>query len=264
MQHQLRRNFSKRNNLRTLTTHHRKHNSQCHRIRSIRKFSVCYHKGNLLNLNGQPYSYIDNEWEKVEQKIPPSNKGFVNSFAYTADNSLETFIHMDASNINVADQVSTLADITAVINEHQPDSVIRRPHASSALLAAHEKENRSLLQQIATWVSYFGGITFAIATAMLLFKICGGQTALEMLFSSMGMPPWASYLLSGSFLNLCKKKEKQMGTNNQPQPLGPYTSIQINQNNLDDDSLEETEPRRHRHKKQKREGDKKKKRGRSA
>ena len=70
----------------------------------VTKYSNCYHKGNLVDISGEPYSYIDNEWEKVEQKIFSTNKGFVNKFDYAADNSLETFEHMDASNINVADQ----------------------------------------------------------------------------------------------------------------------------------------------------------------
>ena len=169
---------------------------------------------------------------------------------------------MDASNINVADQVSTLADIMAVINEHQPDSTIRRPHASSALIPIHEKENHSLLQNIATWFSYLGGVTFAVAAAFILFRFCGGQTVLKMLFSLMGMLVWTSNLLSGNFLSLCKK-EKQSETDIQPQLQTPYTSIQINQTNLDEDSFEEIQPRRQKDKKQRRVGDKKKRRSRS-
>jgi hypothetical protein len=59
----------------------------------IPKFAQSSHRLDLsmaMNFNGNPYSYIDNEWKKVEQKIPPSNKGFVNKFAYAADNALET------------------------------------------------------------------------------------------------------------------------------------------------------------------------------
>jgi hypothetical protein len=223
------------------------------------KFINCYHTGNVVNFNGDPYSYVNNDWKKVEQTIPLSNKGFVNKFAYTADNSLETFVNMDASNVNVADQISTLADIMAVINEHQADSTIRRPHAVSALIPAHEKENHSLLQSIATWFSYFGGISFAVLAGFIIFKLCGGHSALQMLFSSIGMPAWATSILSGNFLDLCKKTtpKKEIGytTDN------PSTVIQINQNNIDDDdSLELKHVKRPRHKKQHDKTERKKKR----
>jgi hypothetical protein len=225
----------------------------------VTKFSNCYHKANLVNLNGDPYSYIDNEWKRLEQNIPTSNKGFVNKFAYAADNSLETFVNMDASNVNVADQISTLADIMAVINDHQTDSAIRRPHAISALIPVHEKENHSLLQSIATWFSYFGGISFAILAAFIIFKLCGGQSALEVLFSSIGMPTWATSILSGNFLDFCKKKPVQKKAEHNTE--SPQTIIQINQNNLDDDDSLELEPlKRPRNKKSKDRSERKKKR----
>ena len=227
------------------------------------RFSNCYHKGNIVNFNGEPYSYDNNDWKKIEQRMPFSNKGFVNKFVYTADNSLETFVNMDASNVNIADHVSTLADIMAIINEHQADSTVRRPHAISALIPVHEKENHSLLQSIATWFSYFGGISFAVLAGFIIFKFCGGHSALKMLFSSIGMPSWATSILSGNFLDLCNSKPspKEIERN----PNDPQTIIQINQNNLDDDdSLELEHPRRPRHKKQKDKSErKKKKRSRS-
>ena len=84
-----------------------------------------------------------------------------------------------------------------------------------------------------------------------------------MLFSSIGMPSWATSILSGNFLDLCNSKPspKEIERN----PNDPQTIIQINQNNLDDDdSLELEHPRRPRHKKQKDKSErKKKKRSRS-
>ena len=83
---------------------------------------------------------------------------------------------------------------------------------------------------MATWFSYFGGITFAVGAVLLLFRICGGQTALRMLLSSTGMPSWASSFFSGNLLDLCSKKAAQEENVN-----GPQTIIQINRNGLDDD-----------------------------
>jgi hypothetical protein len=75
--------------------------------------------------------------------------------------TLETFIKVDPDFVDVSDEISVLADIVGIINEHTPDAIIKKPHTSSALIPSHEKENHSLLQSIATWLSYFGAISIS-------------------------------------------------------------------------------------------------------
>jgi hypothetical protein len=143
------------------------------------KFANCYHKNNLVNLKGFHHTYQDGEWKRIEETIAPIEEGFINQFTYNADNSLQTFLPIDAPNVNIMDQVSVLADIMAVISEHERDAATGRSHASSALIPIHEKENYSLLQTIATWIKYLGGISFATAGIFIVFRFLGGQSILH-------------------------------------------------------------------------------------
>jgi hypothetical protein len=148
----------------------------------------------------------------VEETIAPIEEGFINQFNYSADNSLQTFLRIDASSANVMDQVSILADIIAVINEYEVDAATGRSHASSALIPIHEKKNHPLLQTIAAPIKYLGGISFATAGIFIIFRFLGGQSILQNIWMCCGIPSWASNILSGEFLNLCKndlKKELQ-------------------------------------------------------
>ena len=207
------------------------------------KLTSCYHKGNLVNLNGHPYSFQSGDWIKLPQTIPLNSEGFINKFAFEADNSLETFIKVDPDFVGVNDQISVLADIVGIINEHTPDVVIKTPHASSALIPSHEKENHSLLQGIATWLSYFGGILIAIVAGLIVFKLCGGQPLLRQILSCIGLPPWASKVLSGNFLALCTTNQTKNATDTfdlskNTFSTQPSTIIEINPTLMDDDSLE--------------------------
>jgi hypothetical protein len=104
------------------------------------KLINCYHKGNLVNLNEYPYTFQDGAWVKLPQTIPLNSEGFISKFAFEADNSLETFMKMDPYFVDVSDQISVLADIVGIINEHTPDAIIKKPHASSALIPSYEKK----------------------------------------------------------------------------------------------------------------------------
>jgi hypothetical protein len=73
------------------------------------------------------------------------------------------------------------------------------------------------------------------------------------------MPTWATSILSGNFLDFCKKKPVQKKAEHNTE--SPQTIIQINQNNLDDDDSLELEPlKRPRNKKSKDRSERKKKR----
>jgi hypothetical protein len=90
----------------------------------LTKFSDCYHQGKIVNLNGRPFSFVDNDWKELDQNIIPNEKGIVkiNEFSYESDNSLEIWKNMEADKSNAYDHLSVLADIVAVINEHEPDT----------------------------------------------------------------------------------------------------------------------------------------------
>jgi hypothetical protein len=196
-----------------------------------------------VNLNGYPYTFQDGAWVKLPQTIPLNSEGFISKFAFEADNSLETFMKMDPDFVDVSDQISVLADIVGIINEHTPDAIIKKPHASSALIPSYEKENHSLLQNIATWLSYFGGVSIATITSLILFKLCGGQPLMRHVFSCLGLPQWASNLLSGNFLGLCNSSQTKndietIDLSKKATSTQPCTVIEINPSFMDDDSLE--------------------------
>ena len=115
------------------------------------------------------------DWKKVEETIIPIKNGFISDSSYNSDNSLNTFINMDGDSVNFMDHIGVLADIVAVINEHEKDSSTGNPHASAALIPVHEKENHTLLQNIAIWLKYLGGILIASVAIVFLFKFFGGQ-----------------------------------------------------------------------------------------
>lgn len=193
----------------------------------LTKFANCYSTNNLVNLNGYPYTYREGDWERIEETIIPMQTGFIDKYAYNADNSLKKFVHMDADNVNVIDHIAVLADIVAIINEHEADVTSGNSHASSALILGHEKENHSLLQNIATWIKYIGGISFASAGVFLVFKLLGGQSILQKMWDCFGLPSWAGNLLSGKFLSMCENKGAQENNDKQKYASIPFTVIEM-------------------------------------
>ena len=180
-----------------------------------------------MNLNGYPYTYREGDWERIEETIIPMQTGFIDKYAYHADNSLKKFVHMDADNVNFIDHIAVLADVVAIINKHEADVMSGNSHASSALILGHERENLSLLQNIATWIKYIGGISFASAGVFLVFKLLGGQTILQKMWDCFGLPSWAGNLLSGKFLSLCENKGAQENNDKQKYASIPFTVIEM-------------------------------------
>jgi len=176
----------------------------------LTKFSDCYHQGKIVNLNGRPFFFVDNDWKELDQNIIPNEKGIVNinEFAYENDNSLEIWKNMDADKSNVYDHMSVLADIVAVINEHEPDTYIGRPHASKALIDKYEHENHTFLQTIATWLQYFGGMTLLALGLFVAYRLFGGQAFVKTALNYMGLPTWATGLISCDLFSMCKKKNE--------------------------------------------------------
>ena len=177
----------------------------------LTKFSNCYHTGNMVNFNGQPYSFQDGDWILQEANIVLNEKGVINEFSFEADNALENFINADHdSQQGVFDQISVLSDIVAVLNEHDVDPTMKRPHVSSILIDAHEHDNHSWWQSIANWLKCFGWIALGCGSAFLLYRLFGGQTIIKNVFIWMGLPPWAVYLLSGDFLGICSSQSQRV------------------------------------------------------
>jgi hypothetical protein len=177
----------------------------------LTKFSNCYHTGNMVNFNGQPYSFQDGDWIHQEAKIVFNEKGIINEFSFEADNALENFINADQdSQQGVFDQISVLSDIVAVLNEHDVDPILKRPHVSSVLIDAHEHDNHSWWQSIANWLKCFGWITLGCGSAFVLYRLFGGQTIVKNIFIWMGLPPWAVYLMSCDFLGICSSESQHV------------------------------------------------------
>jgi hypothetical protein len=169
----------------------------------------------------------------VEETIIPIKNGFISDFTYNADNSLDTFINMDGHSVNFMDHIIVLADIVAGISEHENDSSTRNPHASAALIPVHEKENHTLLQNIATWLKHLGGILIASVAILCLLKFIGGHSILQKMWSCFGLPPWASNVLSGKFLSACSNNAKR---NNEVGLINTYSMIDINPTKLQMDN----------------------------
>ena len=123
----------------------------------------------------------------------------------------ENFINADHdSQQGVFDQISVLSDIVAVLNEHDVDPTMKRPHVSSILIDAHEHDNHSWWQSIANWLKCFGWIALGCGSAFLLYRLFGGQTIIKNVFIWMGLPPWAVYLLSGDLLGICSSQSQRV------------------------------------------------------
>ena len=201
----------------------------------LTKFSDCYHQGKIVNLNGRPFSFIDNDWKELDQNIVPNEKGIVNinEFAYEADNSLDVWKNIDSDKTNVYDHMSILADIVAVINEHEPDNFIGRPHPSKALIDKHEHENHTFLQTIATWLQYFGGITLLALGIFIAYRLFGGQAVVKKALDFIGLPTWATGLISCDLFSMCKKKKEQ--PNEEVDTEESFTVIDLESEVLDTD-----------------------------
>jgi len=201
----------------------------------LTKFSDCYHQGKIVNLNGRPFSFIDNDWKELDQNIVPNEKGIVNinEFAYEADNSLDVWKNIDSDKSNVYDHMSILADIVAVINEHEPDNFIGRPHPSKALIDKHEHENHTFLQTIATWLQYFGGITLLALGIFIAYRLFGGQAVVKKALDFIGLPTWATGLISCDLFSMCKKKKEQ--PNEEADTEESFTVIDLESEVLDTD-----------------------------
>ena len=201
----------------------------------LTKFSDCYHQGKIVNLNGRPFSFIDNDWKELDQNIVPNEKGIVNinEFAYEADNSLDVWKNIDSDKSNVYDHMSILADIVAVINEHEPDNFIGRPHPSKALIDKHEHENHTFLQTIATWLQYFGGITLLALGIFIAYRLFGGQAVVKKALDFIGLPTWATGLISCDLFSMCKKKKEQ--PNEEVDTEESFTVIDLESEVLDTD-----------------------------
>ena len=128
----------------------------------------------MMNFNGKPYYFQDSDWILQEANIVLNEKGVINEFSFEADNALENFINADHdSQQGVFDQISVLSDIVAVLNEHDVDPTMKRPHVSSILIDAHEHDNHSWWQSIANWLKCFGWITLGCGSACLLYRLLG-------------------------------------------------------------------------------------------
>ena len=129
--------------------------------------------------------------------------------------------------------MSILADIVAVINEHEPDNFIGRPHPSKALIDKHEHENHTFLQTIATWLQYFGGITLLALGIFIAYRLFGGQAVVKRALDFIGLPTWATGLISCDLFSMCKKKKEQ--PNEEADTEESFTVIDLESEVLDTD-----------------------------
>ena len=177
----------------------------------LTRFSEWYHQGKIVNLNGRAFSFVDNDWKELNQNIIPNEKEIVNinEFDYEGANSSDILRNIDADKSNMYDHMSILADIVAVINEHEPDNFIGRPHPSKALIDKHEHENHTFLQTIATWLQYFGGITLLTLGIFVAYRLFGGQAVVKTALDYIGLPTWVTGLISCDLFSMCKKEKDQ-------------------------------------------------------
>ena len=69
-----------------------------------------------------------------------------------------------------------VANLMAIVNAHDNDPEIGRPHVSLALLKGKEVENHSFLHTMATWFKYCGWFIVIGGGAFLIFRIFGGRS----------------------------------------------------------------------------------------
>ena len=198
----------------------------------LTKFSSCYWRGNLINFNGQAYLFKNGNRTKIIPKIRITTRNLLDKFNLDNDNSIQ-FFDEEATETNlIMSQMSGLAEITAIINEHNstPDN---KPHASTALITAHERDNYNLLQKIVEASKYFGIFALSGTGVFILLRLCGGQTIIKTILAAIGLPNWITNALSCQLIDLCFKRRNDTPTiaNIQLNNPSAVTIIQIPQQN---------------------------------
>lgn len=68
------------------------------------------------------------------------------------------------------------ADLMAILQNHEDDPLTGQPHMSTVVINGHEASNHSLLQRIATWLTYFGAVSGLSDGGLIVFRFFGGNT----------------------------------------------------------------------------------------
>ena len=125
----------------------------------LTKFLQCYWRNNLVNFNGKSYAYQEGNWTQISHNEKENNRYLINKFAFEDDNSLDILEEETNPTNTIINQMSVLAEVMAVINEHDINNNLTKPHASTVLIGAQEKRNYNFLNPWPpshnTWKSFY-------------------------------------------------------------------------------------------------------------
>ena len=178
----------------------------------------CYWQGNVVTLGRDTLTFTNDDWIKLNgtYEMEPTNE--MKNFQYEADKSLDHIFSNDLdSDREVFSHMYAFADLMAIMQNHEDDPSIGRPHMSTVVIDEHEASNQSMLQQLATWLKYFGAVTGLSAGGLLAFRFFGGSTLL-----------WKLFKIITDFSKRITKKRHLTDLDLQEIPLSnPMTVIQI-------------------------------------
>ena len=141
-------------------------------------FTLCYWRGNLININGIPHELRNNSWEKVASNITLDALHMIHSFLSEDDNSY-TYISQTNPMYNNDEpaHVNIMADILAITNErNQRTEWSYNPDVSEVLVTGTE---HSFLPDMAKWMQIFKilGLVAVVAGGLYMFLGCCGGAA---------------------------------------------------------------------------------------
>ena len=199
----------------------------------------CYWKGSIVTMGTQTYTLVNDNWTVIGPNYEIKMDKAEEKIAYQVANAMENIFSRDLEKDDfIVSHMYALADLVAVVNDHENDPQIGRPQISAALIKSKEVENHSLLHSMAKWFRYFGWITFIVGAVFLLFRLFGGQSIVWGLVGCCGMPSWITSLLSCNIGGLIGNKKKP----EQIELRTPTATTIINMPLLEPQTVQEKEP----------------------
>ena len=128
-------------------------------------YHPCYWKGNLVNINGKPYTHRDNEWQEVKPNMKMATHHLIYAFNHSVNKSSRYI-----NTLNPAYRATTLshgdlmAELLSVMAEHQLESN-NEVHVGQ-IVADTVKEKR--LSFVYSWITPLFS-TFWIIVAVFVF-----------------------------------------------------------------------------------------------
>ena len=115
--------------------------------KELTKNEECYWKGSIVTMGESTYALVNDNWTMLHPNYEMNVEKKIEKLRYRVDHALDHIFSKDLeADTLIVSHMYAVADLVAVINAHENDPAIGRPHISAALLNRHEVSNHSFLQ----------------------------------------------------------------------------------------------------------------------